>query len=208
MFATLLLAGCALVSEQGSGTIVTEPRDVSGITAISLSGSGKLRVEQGTTEALTITADDNLLPLLTSEVRDGRLHLGVKPNTSIRPSKTIVYNVKVKSLDGVDLSGSGDIDLKDLDGKQLEVKVSGSGSLTAAGKVEKLGVRITGSGKSRTEGLACKSAAITISGSGNVVVAANEELDVKISGSGSVQYVGDPKVTKRISGSGSVRQQK
>src|SRR5262245_22783058 len=205
LFGVLLVTGCSFVSEPGSGNVVTESRNVPDFTAITLSGSGKLLVEQGNTESLTITADDNLLPLLTSEVKDGRLRLGQKSNTSIRPSKPIVYTVKVKSLEAIDLSGSGDIDLKNLKGKQLKVEFSGSGSLAAAGEVDSLDLSISGSGKSRTEGLKCKSATISISGSGNVVVAASETLAVKVSGSGSVEYVGDPTVTKRITGSGSVR---
>jgi hypothetical protein len=182
----LLLAGCGMVGQAGSGNIVTEPRDVSDFTSISLSGSGQLRVEQGDAESLTIAADDNLLPLLTSEVKDGRLSLGVKRGASIRPS-------------------NGDIDLKNIEGKRLDVDVSGSGSVTASGKVERLGLHISGSGKAKTEGLACQAATVSITGSGNVVLAAAETLEVKITGSGSVEYVGDPKVTKRITGSGSVR---
>ncbi len=201
----LLLVGCGMLGQAGSGNLVTEPRDVSDFTSISLSGSGQLRVEQGDAESLTIAADDNLLPLLTSEVKDGRLYLGVKRGASIRPSKPVVYTVKVKTLEGVDLSGSGDIDLKNIEGKRLDVDVSGSGSVTAAGKVERLGLHISGSGKAKTEGLACQTATVSITGSGNVVVAAGEALEVKITGSGSVEYVGDPKVTKRITGSGSVR---
>ena len=200
-----LVSGCAIVGVPGSGTITTESREVSGFTAVALAGSGRLVVEQGEKETLSITADDNLLPLITSEVKDGKLRLGLKSNTSIKPSKEIEFRVGVKSLDGVDLSGSGNIDLKDLKGQELKVGLSGSGNIRAGGEVEKLELRISGSGKSDTTGLKCKDATITISGSGNVIVATSEALDVKLSGSGSVEYVGEPRVTQKISGSGSVK---
>jgi hypothetical protein len=201
----LLAAGCALDAVRGSGTVATETRDVSDFTAVTLSGSGRLIVEPGAAESLEITADDNLLPLLTSEVKGGRLHLGVQRGTSIRPSKEIVYRVMVKSLEEVDLSGSGSVELKDVKGKRLKVGLSGSGGLTAAGEVERLDLHISGSGKAKTENLKAKEVTVSISGSGGVGVAAGEALNVTVSGSGSVEYVGDPKVTQRISGSGSVR---
>lgn len=201
----LLVSGCALNAVGGSGTITRETRTVSDFTAVSLSGSGRLIVEPGEAESLEITADDNLLPLLTSEVQDGRLHLGVKRGTSLRPSQEIVYGVTVKSLEAVDLSGSGSIELKEVKGKRLKVGLSGSGSVTGSGEVEQLNLHVSGSGKLNTEHLKARAVTVSISGSARVVVAAGEQLDVQVSGSGTIEYVGDPKVSQRISGSGSVR---
>ena len=93
-----LFAGCVLTAISGSGHVVDEPRSVSGFSAVSLSGSGRLLIEQGETESLTITADDNLLPLIKSEVSGGRLELGSKDSmTNLRPSTEIVYKLTVKN---------------------------------------------------------------------------------------------------------------
>src|SRR5687767_96183 len=72
----LLLGACVFDSVNGSGKITTEPRTVSGFSTISLSGSGRLIVEQTGTESLTVTTDDNLLPYIKTEVRANRLELG------------------------------------------------------------------------------------------------------------------------------------
>jgi len=45
----------------GSGYIVSEDRNVSGVTAVRLMTSGDLTIEQGNQESPTIEADDNLL---------------------------------------------------------------------------------------------------------------------------------------------------
>src|SRR5262245_44045700 len=50
----------------GSGTPKTETRAVKDFTAISFSGVGKVIIEQTGTESLSVTADDNILPLLES----------------------------------------------------------------------------------------------------------------------------------------------
>ena len=52
-----------------------------------------LEIEHTGTDSLTITADDNLLPLLNSEVRDGELKLGVKNLTNIQETKKIRYKL-------------------------------------------------------------------------------------------------------------------
>src|SRR3954452_19692731 len=74
-----MLSACGSV--QGSGNLRTETRSVSGFTAVDLSEQGHLVIEQNGTEGLTITAEDNILPLLTSNVSGDRLVLGTKPLT-------------------------------------------------------------------------------------------------------------------------------
>jgi hypothetical protein len=63
----------------GSGVIVTEPREVEDFTGVVLNGVGEVEIRHGNTESLSITADDNILAHLTSEVRNGRLFLGTEP---------------------------------------------------------------------------------------------------------------------------------
>ena len=46
----------------GSGTVVLASRPVSGVREVQLAGAGTLFVTQGAGEALTIEAEDNLLP--------------------------------------------------------------------------------------------------------------------------------------------------
>jgi hypothetical protein len=46
--------------------------------ASKLEGSGELQIEQTGKESLTISADDNLLQYLTSDVSGGRLKLSMK----------------------------------------------------------------------------------------------------------------------------------
>ena len=92
----LVLGGCSVVS--GSGQVKSETRQVSGFTGIELSGNGEVTIEQGDTESLTIEADDNVLPVLTSEVEDSVLRLGTKPRTTVQTRSPIRYRVTLKDL--------------------------------------------------------------------------------------------------------------
>jgi hypothetical protein len=205
MLASVLAAGCFGPIVTGSGKVVTETRNVSGFSAVSLDGSGRLVIEQTGTESLTITGDDNLLPYIESDVSGKTLTLGEKSGTNISPSKDIVFKLTVKSLDNIDISGSGTADAKGLQGQTLKVDISGSGEVSADGAADDLNIGISGSGRYRGDGFRSKRAKVDISGSGNAVLAVSEKLDANVSGSGSIEYVGDPQIHQDISGSGSVR---
>ena len=189
---------------KGSGNVITENWPVGKFTAIRLSGIGHLAIERAEAESLSVTVDDNLVPLFTSEVRDGTLYLSVVKGKE--PSRAAIYKVAVSDLREIELSGSGSIEAAKLDGAVLSLSVSGSGTAKAAGRADSLTVSISGSGSLDTAGLKAKRATVVVSGSGDVTVNASEELDARVSGSGDIRYIGSPRLTSRVSGSGSIEQ--
>jgi hypothetical protein len=202
---TVLAAGCFSHGVPGSGKVISESRAVAGFTSVSLKGSGQLTIDENGTESLTITADDNLLPDLISEVRGNQLILGSRDNLNINPSRDVVYKLTVKDLNEIVIGGSGSVDAKGIHTDRLKVVIGGSGTLSAAGSAEQQEITLAGSGDYQGQGLKSKTATIGIMGSGGAVLAASDKLDVFIAGSGSIQYIGDPIVTQRILGSGSVQ---
>ncbi len=209
----------------GSGKVIQENRDVRGFRAVDFGGSGDLNVQQGNEESLSIQADDNLLPYITSEVAGGTLKIGIRRGVSISTSSRIRYELTVKELNAldlsgsgktrigplrsqdfrIDLSGSGDIRLDGLDAGALNAEISGSGDMEIRGKVSRQEIHISGSGRYSAPDLECQTADVSVSGSGDCTLRAAQSLAAHISGSGSVGYYGSPSVTKRVSGSGSIR---
>jgi hypothetical protein len=230
LVAVLFLAGCADVhwgnkpTIKGSGEIVSESREVSGFDRVSVSGSGKLQVIQGDTESLTIETDDNLLAYIKSEVSGSHLKIG-PDDVNLRPTRTIQYQLRLKdlrqlrlsgSLDAesesletgqleLSISGSGSIEIRSLSAEELSLHISGSGRCEVAGKAPQLDVHISGSGDCLAGGLASETGEVHISGSGNAVLWVNNSLDAHVSGSGRVDYYGRPTVNHRVSGSGRVQ---
>jgi hypothetical protein len=199
---SVTLGGCSLLGERGSGTMAIEARNVSGFSEIDLNGSGTVLVSVTGTESLEIEAEDNILPLLTSEVRDGRLVLGTKE--SISPTREIVYTVTVINLEAVAVSGSGSVVAADVVANGFEVDISGSGIVTPEGVSEHLDLSISGSGVFKGEGFESATGTVSVSGSGEALVNVTDDLDVDVSGSGTVGYIGDPTVSTSISGSGEI----
>ncbi|HZC04201.1 MAG TPA: head GIN domain-containing protein [Ktedonobacterales bacterium] len=209
LFGALLLSGCVGVGiggTTGSGTVKSETRQVSGFTKISLSGVGELNITQTGQESLTVSAEDNLLPLLTSTVSGDTLDLAVKSGSSIRPTKPIVYTLTVKNLDGVALSGAGSITAKGIQTSALDVTLSGAGSMTITGNGQSQTVMVSGVGSYQAKGFQTASTHVTISGTGSAAVSVSQTLDAVVSGAGSVTYYGSPQVTKSVSGVGSIKQ--
>jgi hypothetical protein len=198
----LLLAACSGSGTRGSGRLATESREVSGFSKVKLSGIGELTIQKTGTESLSVSAEDNVLPHLTSEVANDTLVLGTKPNTTILPKQPITYSVTVKDLTGVAVSGSGDIRVPDLTTTALSISISGSGTITVNGTANDQDLEISGSGRYEAAQLTSKTVKAHISGSGTANVLATDVLDVKISGVGTVTYTGNPQVRQEISGVG------
>jgi hypothetical protein len=210
----------------GSGNIMTETRAVADFDQVSVSGAGELKLSQGDEESLTIEADDNLLPFITSEVSHGHLSIGPR-NVNLHSSRTIVYRLKLKNLrdlhlsgslhaeaDGIKtdrlafkISGSGKVNIAHLEAQTLSASISGSGSTYASGHADKQEINISGSGNHHASELQCAQAAAHISGSGHASLWVTESLTASISGSGHVEYRGTPRVDAHISGSGRVHHQ-
>jgi hypothetical protein len=190
----------------GSGTITTENRTVSGFTKVDMQGIGNLTITQGDTESLTIQADENLLPYITTEVVAGTLEIGIKPNISVLPTRSIVYTLTVKSLNSVALSGFGNIDADVLQGTDLAVRLSGSGDMHLGALTgERLDLKLTGFGNIDVKTMDVKNPTVELTGSGNLNVTevAADALSVRIIGFGNATFTGKAVSEDiRITGSG------
>jgi Putative auto-transporter adhesin, head GIN domain len=177
-----------------------------GFTGIALESTGDITITQGESESLSIETDDNLLPLLTSKVENGVLVLSTQDNTYLEPSQGIRYTITVKSLENLEISGSGNIDANNLALDSLSVEISGSGNIRLSGKVNSQSVDISGSGDYNGCDLQSSGSSVSISGSGDIRVAATDTLSIDISGAGDVTYLGNPEVSQDISGVGDIQQ--
>src|SRR5579859_27291 len=190
-----------------AGLINSETRTISDVSAVSLETSGDLSISVTGVESLTIEAEANILPLLTSDVSSNRLTLSTKSNSNVQTSQPIRYTLTVKDLKEVVTDGSGKITINALAANNLGVAINGSGSVTLNGKADALAITVSGSGDFDGGKLASKTAMVNDSGSGNVLIQVSDMLNATLSGSGSVRYIGNPTVNSTLNGSGSVGKQ-
>lgn len=225
----IVLGACGLpvrfTDVRGSGNVITESRMVTGFNAVELSGIGTLIIEQGGKEALEITAEDNLMNHIRSEVSGSRLQLGGEEFVNIHPTKDIVYRLTVKNLNQIEssglgkveskkletdnltiqISGSGRVSIDNLQAKTLNLEISGLGDISANGNVKEQWVEISGAGNYNAPNLASETARVEISGAGNAILWVTDQLDLELSGAGKVHYYGSPVLNTDISGAGVVK---
>jgi putative autotransporter adhesin-like protein len=192
---------------KGSGVLKTETRPVEKFTAISVSGAANVEIEQTGEESLEITVDDNLLPLFTTEVRDGTLFIRIADGQRVTwNGKGPRIKITVKELRKLKASGATTVKATKLDTDSLSISVSGAASVSIAGRSNGLSISVSGAGSLNAIDLQAKRATVIVSGAGDVTVNATDELDARVSGAGDIWYVGSPKLQSRISGAGTIKQ--
>ena len=219
-----LSALVAAANVAGSGVAKTEKRALTPFTQVSSSGSFEVDVAAGDAPSADVTADDNVLASIITEVKDGVLKVRTKDGDNVSPKTPVVIKVTASApLAAVEHSGSGKVAVVDVPAKALAlsssgsgalswtgpadgvtVKSSGSGSTTLTGKAAKLDATLSGSGKIDAGAFEGQDGKASLSGSGALHVNATATLDVSLSGSGRVTYAGSPKLTKKVSGSGKI----
>lgn len=209
---------------RGSGNVKSESRDVSGFDRVELAGAGTLTITQGAAEALTVRAEDNLLPHIGSTVSSGILTLAPLPGSNLAPTRPIEYDLTVRQLRGIKVSGAGDATAASLSADQLDLEVSGaghvttsrltstaltvhlsgSGIVTVSGQTSRQTVTVSGAGRYVARDLDSRQAAVDISGAGSSDVNVSDMLKASVSGAGHVTYSGSPALQQEVSGAGSV----
>jgi Putative auto-transporter adhesin, head GIN domain len=187
----------------GSGTRVTQKRNVSSFTSIAIEGAFTLEVVCQKDLSLELEGDDNILPLVSTDVSSvGVLNLKSRQGYSTR--EPVVVRISVPNLEGLSVSGAGFINISGMKNEKFEMDINGAAIIKASGTTQVLDVETNGAAKIDTHNLRASRAVVDSKGVSIVDVAASEQLDVTISGPSRVTYHGDPVVTKTVHGPGRV----
>lgn len=209
---------------EGSGDYKTEERQIGEIDEVVLSTVGELNIKQSDKYSLTVEAEDNILPLIRTEVSGGRLTISIKPGFNIRNLGQIQYYLTIKDLDyitaissgdvfcqklnteeiEINLSSSGGIEIDYLQSDELEVNISSSGDAVISGKVREQKIRLSSSGNYIAEGLESSECRINISSSGDAFINVSERLIADLTSSGDLYFTGDPETEFNTSSSGRI----
>lgn len=204
----------------GSGRVITEDRFVADFDKILVEGSANVILRQGDDQTVEIEADDNIIPIISTNVRGGELR--IKNEQRYRTNHEVNVYITIPVVSRLSIQGSGNLYGENpLAGDQLEVDISGSGNMDIEmyytrlavegngsgdfqmfGEVEEQEIKISGSGNYRAKDLNSQSCYIKISGSGQGEVKVSDLLDVEIRGSGDIIYYGNPEIRSSIRGSG------
>lgn len=198
----LAIAGCHFANVHGSGIRKTEKRELASFKAIDTTGAYEVEVICQKPVAFEIEADDNLLPLIQTDVRDGVLY--VRSDKPYNSRKAVTLRISIPNLERIKSTGAGKFHIADVKNDKFAIDSTGASNVTALGETKNLQIHSTGAGKIDASQLHAQRADVSSSGVASVDVNASDQLDVNVSGAGRVSYSGDPKVNKNVSGAGVV----
>ncbi len=175
---------------------------------LTFSLPASITLSQGPTESLTITADDNILPLLTTRVVNNELFVEGDRNHGFSTKKEIKIRVTVKSLNSLKIKGSGDVFGDQFKGDKLDIIIEGSGDVKFKEiRADQLRIAITGSGDIDIGNVESQSVESKTNGSGDIRFGALRagQVNITLNGSGDISTSGSAdKVAIEIAGSGEV----
>ena len=210
---------------RGNGDMVTKTRSVGEYDKVSVGGSFDVKLYAGNEGSIKITVDENLLDYLITEVDNGNLKIRWKKGSNVSHRSKVMVTVPFKDIEGVSLSGSGDVYSDDtikansfkaalagsgdmrlaVNATSISSAVAGSGDIVLSGNTNSVKCAVAGSGDIKAYELQSDDADIRISGSGTIRISVKDNLTARVSGSGDVYYKGNPKKQDvKVSGSGNV----
>jgi hypothetical protein len=197
--------GCNNFGIHGSGIIKDEQRDISDFDAIDVGGFYDIEIKCGEKPNLVIIGDDNLIPIIKTEVRGNTLHIWNKKNISTR--RKIKIKITTGNLTSINSSGASRIFASKINSDDFKIDASGACNLRLSGNTEELTINSSGASNINAERMKAKKVSVDLSGASHATVYSSDELRAEISGIGVVNYSGNPKIIKkRISGLGSINQ--
>lgn len=203
--ATLMAAGLSMATFSPTlADKITEERDVSGFTKITLNGSMDMDIHVGDSFSVTITADDSLMDRIETEVSGSTLYVGRERGSrrGFRNARIIV-KVTLPSLEGFGTNGSGDAWITGIDSDQFTFNQNGSGDTELSGTCQAGEFDMRGSGDLDARDFSCVTAGIDTNGSGDIVLSVTGDVSIDSRGSGDVTLYGEPSIKKlRTRGSG------
>ena len=210
LFCIVTLPSCHIGCIKGSGKEVNDNRILGSFTKLEISGAFKINLKQDSGHALTVTADDNLMKYIKTEVSGNKLRVYTRKNFC--NDNAITLNIPISQLSEVkgsgavqltsdgrintqnfkmELSGVSKVDM-DLSAADVETKASGAVEIFLKGQAASHKVEVAGVGKLHAYNFVAGNYNIKTSGSSNCEINVLKTLIVNTSGAADIKYKGNP----------------
>jgi hypothetical protein len=223
--ALLLLAGCIVARPLAAAppaAMAIREIDLQAFDELELAVPADVEIVPGDRHHARVEAERKVVDNIDFRHRGNRLQVLVA--RSIQTSEPIRIRITCRRLAGLSVHAATDatlagleadrfslvaadsasIRLDELNLSTLDVDITGSASVDAAGKARSQAIRIAGAGSYDAANLASETVSVTASGSSDVVVDSRVSLDAVVSGAATVQYLGSPAVKQSVAQAGTL----
>lgn len=226
LFTSLLLAACGPTPEareeaRAARNAMVETGD---FDRISLTGPPDVIVTTAPSVSVRVDGDPAETAKLQIEAVAGELRIGVKPGLSLSGRSGVFVHVTMPRLQGVTITGPGDVNVDRIQGqdftgnvtgpgdlaiRRLEVgtahfSVNGPGGVRASGMAQRVEASLSGPGDLSLSGLRTTDATLALTGPGDIALHATGIVQGQLTGSGSIDITGGARCTVATTGPGNV----
>lgn len=212
--AGLALAGCDDVNisfghdggrwgagTKGSGNATSETRDIKDFHELKVGGAFHVKLAVGPSPSFKIEGDDNILPLIKSEVKDGELH--IYASKSINPKKDITVTLTSPKIDALDISGACELTGTGINAETLNLECSGASKVQLDGTGKELTVNFSGASEVKLNGLHANKVGGELSGASHLWANGTiGDVEIELSGASEADLLGAPSKKAKVSLSG------
>ncbi|HET7788376.1 MAG TPA: head GIN domain-containing protein [Myxococcales bacterium] len=216
----LLSAACAHESVRGNGRTTRELRDLPRFDSVAVHSGIRAEVEIGPQAPVQVDADENLLPLVVTEVADGTLSIRFRYDTSVSSEQPVRVRVRIPAVHRLDAtggaglraelepgqdlevhsSGGSEVRVRGLNASLLSVSGSGGARVQLSGAADTVRLRISGGTRVRAASLAARAVNVHGSGGASAEIRASGVVRGSLSGGSNVHVLG--RASSRVSTSG------
>ncbi|NNM19031.1 MAG: DUF2807 domain-containing protein [Croceitalea sp.] len=208
--------------KRGNGQVVEESRAISeDFTSITASEGLDVYVTQGSEFNIMVEADENVIDLIGTDIRDGRLRIHALENIGRATKNIYVTLPEIDALDsssGADLIAQNTIEADKIEfdassGADLEVTVnanevvanaSSGADIKVSGTTDMLFADASSGSDIKARDLVAKRCNADASSGADISVNVTEQLTADASSGADISYTGNASVQKKKSVSGSV----
>ena len=213
---------------KGNGNVITQPRNLSGFSAVNVSSAINLYIKQDSSFSVKVVADDNLQVYVIVEMDGNTLRVREKDNTNLDATGKIKVYVSAPAFKSLNASGACNIIGENLlsTDENVEIDVTGASEATLELKALKISAGMTGASRLELRGqtkdlslegsgashakcfeLLSENTKVDISGASHAEVFASVLLDAHASGASGIRYKGNATVSQEASGASSVKKE-
>lgn len=211
---------------KGSGVMSKENREVSLFHGLDVGSGIHVILKQSDTYSVDVEAEDNIVPLITTKVRDGILCIGIKPNSNIQASRPMKVYVSLQELREIeagsaakvngesvfktdklelDISSAAKVELQ-VETEILEIELTSAAKAVLKGKTQKMQAELSGASKLEAGELQTAKAQMDLNGASSATISVSDELSYDVSSAAKLIYNGHPRIYEaEVSSAGKVR---
>lgn len=205
----------------GNRNVITENRNLKeDFTKIKVSTGLDLYLSQGSSNQVTVKADENLQDIIITEVKGGVLK--IYSDKSIWRAKARKVYVTVQDLEGITATSGSDVYTKETlkvnditisatSGADIRMEIDANSvesSATSGADIEISGIAINHTSRATSGAsieayqLHSKNVTVKVSSGADINIYASESINAKASSGGDIDYKGSPKLVNKKSSSG------